>query len=44
LQEHKIVDEDFRRLHVTDSPDEIVKIVSDYKAAVASGGGPNSWH
>ena len=39
LQEKKIVDEDFRRLHLTDSPAEIVKIVSDYKAAVASRGG-----
>jgi len=39
LQEKKIIDEDFRRLHVTDSPAEIVKIVSDYKAAIASRGG-----
>ena len=39
LQERKIIDEDFRRLHITDSPAEIVKIVSDYKAAVASRGG-----
>jgi len=39
LQEKKIIDEDFRRLHVTDSPAEIVKIVSDYKAALASRGG-----
>src|SRR5215813_2806213 len=39
LQEKKIIDEDFRRLHLTDSPAEIVKIVSDYKAAVASRGG-----
>src|SRR5262245_54531617 len=39
LQEGKIIDEDFRRLHVADAPAEIVKIVSDYKAAVASSGG-----
>ena len=39
LQESKIIDEDFRRLHVTDSPAEIVKIVSDYKAALSSRGG-----
>lgn len=34
LSERKIVDEDFRRLHVTDSPEEIVKIVSDSKSAL----------
>jgi predicted Rossmann-fold nucleotide-binding protein len=39
LQEKKIIDKDFRRLHVTDSPAEIVKIVLDYQAAVASRGG-----
>src|ERR1051325_5999431 len=39
LEEKKIIDEDFRRLHVADSPAELVKIVSDYKAAVTSHGG-----
>src|SRR5215468_7004874 len=39
LQEGKIIDEDFHRLHLSNSPEEIVKIVSDYKAAVASRGG-----
>jgi len=34
LSEGKIVDEDFRRLHVTDSPEQIVKIVSDSKSAI----------
>ena len=34
LSEGKIVDEDFRRLHVTDSPEQIVKIVSDSKSAL----------
>ena len=31
LQERKIVDEDFRRLHVVDSPAKIVEIVSQNK-------------
>ncbi|HSQ24168.1 MAG TPA: TIGR00730 family Rossman fold protein [Pyrinomonadaceae bacterium] len=31
LSEGKIVEEDFRRLHVTDSPSEIVKIVKAYE-------------
>ena len=31
LNERKIIDEDFRRLHVVDSPAEIVQIVSQYK-------------
>jgi uncharacterized protein (TIGR00730 family) len=31
LNEHKIVEEDFRRLHVTDSPAEIVEIVKTYE-------------
>jgi uncharacterized protein (TIGR00730 family) len=34
LAERKIVEEDFRRLHLTDSPEEIVKIVSDSKSAL----------
>jgi uncharacterized protein (TIGR00730 family) len=38
LHEGKIIDIDFRRLHVTNSPAEIVKIVSDYKAALGSPG------
>jgi hypothetical protein len=38
LQESKIIDEDFRRLHLANSPAEIVKVVSDYKAAL---GGPS---
>src|ERR1041385_5186705 len=33
LGEGKIVEEDFRRLHVTDSPAEVVKIVKDYEAS-----------
>jgi uncharacterized protein (TIGR00730 family) len=39
LTEGKIIEEDFRRLHAADSPSEIVTIISDYKAAVASRGG-----
>jgi len=31
LGEGKIVEEDFRRLHVTDSPAEIVEIVKTYE-------------
>jgi uncharacterized protein (TIGR00730 family) len=38
LQEKKIIEQDFRRLHLTDSPAEIVKIVSDYKQALKSPG------
>lgn len=34
LAEAKIVEEDFRRLHLTDSPEQIVKIVSDSKSAL----------
>lgn len=34
LTEGKIIDEDFRRLHLTDSPAEIVEIVSTSKAAL----------
>ena len=34
LQESKIIDEDFKRLHVVDSPEEIVKIVSQNKDGV----------
>ena len=34
LSERKIVEEDFRRLHVTDSPEQIVKIVSESKSAL----------
>ena len=34
LNEGKIVDEDFRRLHVTDSPQEIVEIVLQHKNAL----------
>jgi len=30
LAEGKIVEEDFRRLHLTDSPSEIVDIVRNY--------------
>jgi len=33
LAEGKIVEEDFRRLHVTDSPSEVVKIIKDYEAS-----------
>jgi uncharacterized protein (TIGR00730 family) len=33
LSERKIVEEDFRRLHVTDSPGEIVEIVKAYEAS-----------
>jgi uncharacterized protein (TIGR00730 family) len=33
LAEGKIVEEDFRRLHVTDSPAEIIKIVKAYEPA-----------
>ena len=33
LSERKIVEEDFRRLHVTDSPAEIVEIVKAYEAS-----------
>ena len=33
LSERKIVDEDLRRLHVTDSPAEVVEIVSQHKHA-----------
>jgi len=35
LSEKKIVEDDFRRLHLTDSPEEIVKVVSDSKSALA---------
>jgi uncharacterized protein (TIGR00730 family) len=38
LQESKIIDEDFRRLHLANSPAEVVKIVSDYKTALGSPG------
>mgnify|MGYP003578058578 FL=1 len=34
LSGREIVDEDFRRLHVTDSPEQIVRIVSDSKSAL----------
>src|SRR4030095_14664265 len=34
LAEHKIIEEDFRRLHVTDSPEEIVNIVSQHKSVL----------
>jgi uncharacterized protein (TIGR00730 family) len=34
LSEAKIIDEDFRRLHLTDSPEEIVKIVSQHKSGL----------
>jgi uncharacterized protein (TIGR00730 family) len=33
LAEGKIVEEDFRRLHLTDAPDEVVKIIKAYEAA-----------
>jgi uncharacterized protein (TIGR00730 family) len=33
LSERKIVEEDFRRLHVTDSPAEIVEVVKAYEAS-----------
>ena len=33
LSEHKIIEEDFQRLHVTDSPAEIVQIVRTYESA-----------
>ena len=36
LLEGKIVEEDFRRLHVTDVPDEVVKIIKAYEATEAS--------
>jgi uncharacterized protein (TIGR00730 family) len=34
LAEGKIVEDDLRRLHLTDSPEQIVKIVSDSKSAL----------
>ncbi|HEY3102268.1 MAG TPA: TIGR00730 family Rossman fold protein [Pyrinomonadaceae bacterium] len=36
LREGKIIDEDFRRLHVVDSPAEIVEIVSRNKSALSN--------
>jgi uncharacterized protein (TIGR00730 family) len=33
LAEGKIVEDDFRRLHVTDSPSEVVKVIKDYEAS-----------
>lgn len=39
LSEGKIVEDDFRRLHVTDSPEEIVSVVKAYDP---SGSEPNS--
>ena len=33
LKEGKIVDDDFRRLHVTDSPSEVVEIIRNYEAS-----------
>lgn len=38
LKERKIVEEDFRRLHVTDSPADVVKIVSESKSSLAKVG------
>ena len=31
LKQAKIVEEDFRRLHITDSPAQIVDIILDYQ-------------
>ena len=33
LTEHKIIEDDFRRLHVTDSPAEVVKIIKTYESS-----------
>lgn len=40
LQERKIIDEDFRRLHVVDSPEEIVRIVSQNRNGFESDAKP----
>jgi uncharacterized protein (TIGR00730 family) len=34
--EGKIVEEDFRRLHITDSPAEVVEVIKAYEASQAS--------
>jgi uncharacterized protein (TIGR00730 family) len=36
LAEGKIVEADFRRLHVTDSPAEVIKVINDYEASTES--------
>ena len=33
LAEGKIVEDDFRRLHVTDTPSEVVEIIQAYEAS-----------